>query len=158
MKLKVYVETSIVSYLTARPAKDPVVAAKQECTAAWWARRHEFALFTSMLTAKEAMRGNVFVAERRIKMLDGIPIIAITRACDDVAFSILNAGILPRKAEDDAFHLAVCAVHGMDVLLTWNCKHLANGALIRRIEGVLKKQGLSAPIMCTPEQLPGAIK
>ncbi len=154
MKPKVYLETTIVSYLTARPSRDLVMAANQETTHEWWTdRRGEFDLYVSQLVFEEASAGDSAAALRRIETLQPIARLDITGQ----AFMLgkrLVAGIpLPVKARADALHIAVAAVNGMDYLLTWNCAHIANAALRPRIEEICRIVGCEPPVICTPQEL-----
>ena len=128
MPKSVYLETTIPSYLTARPSRDLLRAAHQGITREWWEdHRGRFDLFASRVVVEEAGRGNPDAARRRLDALDGLPLLEMTEEAFELAQSLLETGVLPRKARIDALHIAVAAVHGMDILLTWNCKHLAGG-------------------------------
>ena len=62
---------------------------------------------------------------------------------------------MPLKAADDALHLAIAAVHGIDFLLTWNCRHLANAEIMGAMAHVLTAEGYRVPVVCTPDELMG---
>ena len=153
MRESVYVETSVVSYLTARAASDPQVAVLQSMTMAWWRRRDQFDVFTSPVVLREAGRGDPELAVRRLDVLKTLTLLELTLDVASVAERLMQAGALPRKAEDDAFHVATAAVNGMDYLLTWNCKHLANAAHRLQIVDILRREGHMPPVICTPEEL-----
>jgi hypothetical protein len=126
-KKTVYIETSIVSYLTARPTSDLLVAAWQKTTVDWWdTQKNRFDLYTSDVTIEEAGRGNPEAAARRLEALAGLPLLPITEAVVVLSKALLQGKALPAKALDDSLHIAISAVHGVDYLLTWNCRHLAN--------------------------------
>jgi len=149
-KSKVYLETTIVSYLVAAPSADLIQAAHQQATRNWWAGRNRFELFVSRAVVTEAGRGNPEAAARRIEALQGIPNLEFGRAVAALAKRLMQSGTLPPKARLDAAHVAV---NGMDYLLTWNLRHLANAALRGKIEGVCRDAGTVPPIICTPEEL-----
>lgn len=151
----VYIETSVVSYLTAHPSRSVVLSAHQTLTLAWWRQRGAFDLRVSQLVLDEAADGNAAMAARRVKALAGIPILPLTAPATSVAADLVVAGALPRKAVVDAFHIGIAAAHHIDFLLTWNCRHLANAAMRGTIERVCRDAGLVAPAICTPEELPG---
>lgn len=153
MSSKVYVETSVVSYLTSFPSRDIVVAAHQQITHAWWASRNLFELYVSEAVLSEARAGDPSAAERRLACVSGLPILTITNDAVDLAGRFLDAGALPRKAFVDALHVAVAAVHGMDFLVTWNCSHIANAQIRAKLEGLCHLHNLQPPTICTPEQL-----
>jgi len=122
---RVYVETSVISYLAARPSGNLVVAGHQQVTRDWWDRRARFELFVSEAVLQEAMRGDGAAARQRAEALEGISILATHPAAESLAVSFITAAALPAKAAIDAIHVALAAVHGMDFLLTWNCTHIA---------------------------------
>jgi predicted nucleic acid-binding protein len=152
-KPKVYVETTILSYLTALPSRDLVLAAHQQLTAEWWQSRDRFALFVSEAVLAEARRGDPSAAARRLQAAEGMEILSVTPEAQSIASALLASAALPRKATIDAIHVAMAAVHGMDFLLTWNCTHIANAIMRPRIEEVCEFNGLRAPVICTPEEL-----
>ena len=133
MKPKVYIETSVPSYLTAWRRRDLVVAGNQETTKEWWDRRNDFELYISEFVLQEASNGDSKAAENRLKSLDGIPEIEITEEVAAIAEKLLLEASLPNKARVDALHIATAAIGGMDYLLTWNCAHIANPAFRFRI-------------------------
>jgi PIN domain len=155
MSSKVYLETSVVSYLTSFPSRDIVVAAHQQITHAWWAKRSTFELFVSEAVLSEAAAGDPNAAGRRLAALTGISILTITSDARDLALHFLDAGALPRKAFLDALHVAVAAVQGMDFLVTWNCSHIANAQIRAKLERLCRSLNLVPPTICTPEQLLG---
>jgi len=150
----VYVETSIVSYLTARPSRDVVLAGHQHTTRRWWRGRRSFRLVISQLVLDEAGAGDPISRTRRLRTLRGIPILSLTDRAAELAAALVRRGALPRKATVDAFHIGIAAAHQIDFLLTWNCKHLANAATRGTIEAVCRSAGLAPPTICTPEELP----
>lgn len=154
MTASVYLETTIPSYLAARPSRDLVTAAHQQLTVEWWqTRRSGFHLYVSELVLQEAALGDTEVAQRRLEHLAGLPSLVITPEAQTLAAAFMASGVLPAKAAADALHLAIAAAHGVDYLLTWNIRHLANAAIRRRIEGICHAAGLPAPVLCTPEEL-----
>lgn len=153
MKSKVYIETSIPSYLTAWRNPNLIMAANQELTKEWWENNHKFDLYLSAVVIQECSYGDTDAAKRRLEVLSGIPEIEITEEVEIFAAILLNKVPLPYKAKIDALHIAVATVGGMDYLLTWNCKHIANATLRSRIEAVCRESGYEPPIICTPQEL-----
>jgi hypothetical protein len=153
MKSKVYLETTIVSYLVASATDDIIQAAHQQVTREWWARRERFDLFVSRPILVEAGRGDTAAAARRLEALAGIPVLTVSRGVTTLASTLIRTGTLPPKARLDAVHVATAAVNGMDYLLTWNLRHLANAAIRGKIEEACRKAGIQPPIICTPEEL-----
>jgi hypothetical protein len=156
VKQGVYIETSIVSYLTARPSRDLILAAHQQVTRQWWeGQREQFRLYVSQFVLDEAGDGDPAAAAMRLKLIKGFTLLPLTDEVRDVATGLLDAGVLPRKAEADAVHIAVATVHEMDVLLTWNCRHLANAVILGSVGRHLRDRGYEVPIICTPDELMG---
>ena len=152
----VYIETSLVSYLTARPSRDLLVAAHQQLTVAWWdEQRTRYELFTSQVVLAEARAGDPDAAQRRLAVLERLPLLDVADTAIALAARLVTEQALPAQAAQDALHLAIACVHGMEYLLTWNCTHLANARLRSRIEQVCRDAGYVPPIICTPEELEG---
>ncbi len=155
-KPNVYIENSVVSYLAARPSRNLVTAAWQRITADWWlARRNDFNLYISELVVAEAERGDPEAAAERLKYLQGIPEVPITREVRDLAEALVSEGALPAKAVADAFHIAAAAVNGIEYLLTWNCRHIDNAELKPLVRSVCAIHGYQCPETCTPQELMG---
>jgi len=144
MKAKVYVETTIISYVAASPSRDLVVAAHQQITGEWWERRDRFELFVSQAVVEEAARGDVAAAARRAALLNGIPVLELGAEVHEFANRLLRTHIVPAKASIDALHIAVAVVNRVDYLVTWNCVHIANAAIRVKIERVCQSAGLRA--------------
>lgn len=155
-KKTVYIETSVVSYLTARPTRDLVAAASQKLTVDWWEmQRNRFDLYTSDVTLEEARKGNPGAAALRIEALSGIPILPATQAVIRLSKLLLQERALPPKALNDAIHIAVSAVHGIHYLLTWNYRHIDNAETKPVIRYVCATHGYDSPEICTPQELIG---
>ena len=154
MKPKVYLETTIPSYLTARPSRDLVTAAHQQITREWWdTRRHAFDLFVSQMVIDEASAGDPDAAARRLEVLAPLSLLAPRAEGADLAQALIEQVPLPIGAAADALHIAIAVVNGMDYLLTWNCTHIANAVLRSQIETVCRSKGFEVPIICTPDEL-----
>ncbi len=154
MREKVYLETTVISYLTAWRSPQLLMAAHQEATRIWWdEQKNSFDIFTSEAVIEEASAGDPEAAQRRLSVLEDIPELDITDNVRDLAKSLLANTPLPEKAQIDALHIAVATVHGMDYLLTWNCCHIANATFRHRIDTVCESAGYQAPILCTPLEL-----
>ena len=153
MKPKVYIETSIPSYLTAWRSRDLIVAANQEITKEWWDSREQFDLYISAFVIQEAGAGNPEAAQKRLEQLDDIPELNITEEVEMFAQVLIQKVPLPEKARIDALHIAVAALSGMDYLLTWNCTHIANAILRPKLEAICREFGYEPPTICTPQEL-----
>jgi hypothetical protein len=156
MKSKVYIETTIVSYLTARPSRDLVIAAHQQITQEWWmGRRPAFELYASQLVVQESSAGEARMAQLRLAALDETLLLNVNQPAVELARMLVEKGPLPEKAAIDALHIAVATVHGMDYLLTWNCKHIANAEMQTAVAAISRVGGYEPPVICTPEELLG---
>lgn len=156
MKPRVYLETTIPSYLVAKPSRDLVIAAHQQITREWWQTRSPlFDLFVSELVLEECRAGDARTAQERLDSLAGIPILPADDAMIEVAETLLAEGPIPRKAAGDAVHIAAATVYGCDYLLTWNCRHIANAEMQRSIRRLFDRHGLELPVICTPEEFMG---
>jgi hypothetical protein len=154
MKPSVYIETTIVSYLTARPTRDVIRRSHQLLTKEWWTtHRDRFDLHTSALVLQEASAGDPSAAVERQQALEHIALLPLSVPTIALAERIADELTLPRRARADALHVAIAAVNGISFLLTWNCRHLANAFLADRIEQVCEGHGILAPRIVTPEQL-----
>ena len=154
MRPKLYIETSIISYLTSDPSRDIVTAARQQLTRDWWkAKRTNFDLYISEFVLTEARAGDQRLAALRLAALQGIQEIKLTETAERLASTFLSRGTLPQKAAVDALHIAVAVSGGIDYLLTWNFKHLANAALRSSIERLCRAHGYEPCIICTSEEL-----
>ena len=149
-----YVETSVISYRTARRSRDIVIAAHQQLTRRWWRSRSSYRLFVSQIVRDEAGVGDQAARLRRLRVLRGIPALAVTDQATRLAGELVRRGALPRQATVDAFHIGVAAAHQIEYLVTWNCKHIANATMRGTIEAICRSAGLTPPIICTPEELP----
>jgi predicted nucleic acid-binding protein len=156
MKPKLYIETSFISYLTARPNRDLIVSAQQQVSREWWENRHSlFEMYISQLVIQEAGNGNKEAAAKRLKSLENIPLLDLRVEALDLAEKFVRSNALPEKASEDALHIAVAAIYGLDYLLTWNCKHIANAEIQKGISRVSFEEGYELPIICTPYELMG---
>lgn len=152
----VYVETSIVSHATAWPSLDIAAAALQHQARQWWATESaKFYLVTSQLVITEASAGDPNAAAERLKLLDGIPLVALDPEVDSLANLILAKHLMPQSAGADAVHVAAAAIAGVNYLLTQNCKHIANAHELPRVYRLLDEQGYGNLLICTPAEFLG---
>jgi hypothetical protein len=152
----VYIETTIVSYLVAGPSTNVITTGQQQATRDWWRLRRElFQCVTSDETIAEAARGDATFARLRLDALASLPSFPITTEAGDLAAEFLRTGALPSTVRSDALHLAVASIARTDYLLTWNCRHLANAQILRRLEREAVRFGWNLPTVCTPLELMG---
>jgi hypothetical protein len=154
VKPTVYLETTIVSYLTARPSRDLIVAAHQQVTAEWWETvRPNTKCFVSSFVIQEVSRGEEAAAQRRLSSISGFPVLDLNEPIRELAEKYFTAIDIPEKARIDAFHLAVAVWHRIDYVLSWNCKHIASGRVRRTLHGINDELRITTPVICTPEEL-----
>jgi predicted nucleic acid-binding protein len=154
MKRRVYIETSVISYLTARPSNDSIKSACQHITRLWWDMgRTSVLAFISPYVVEEASAGDPLAALERIEVLRAVPVLPIAPEILDLAEFLLLGGGLPPKARLDALHIACAAYHEIDVLLTWNCTHIANPTKLPVMRGLCAAKGYKLPELVTPFEL-----
>ncbi len=154
MKPKVYLETTVISYLTSQPSRDIITAAHQQATQEWWSeRRDRFDVFVSQIVIQEAGSGDSEAVKRRLKAIEEITEIEVTPDAVALAQAFVTEGVVPATAAVDALHIGVATINGMDYLLTWNLKHIANAAMRNAISEACRQHGYEPPIICTPEEL-----
>ena len=156
MKKRVYLETSIISYLASRPSRDLITAANQQISLEWWERRRlDFELVASRYVWVEAELGDAQAAQGRLAFLEQVIELPLSIEVEPLADALCRRGALPAKARLDALHVAAAAVAGVDHLLTWNCTHIANAETLPLIEAVCREQGFEPPRISTPLELLG---
>jgi hypothetical protein len=151
---KVYLETTIPSYLVGRPSRDLIVAAHQQITLDWWSQaRAKFDLFISEAVLEEIRGGDPSMAARRLKIVEGLPILSLRDNVRDLVRIYDGQLGLPPHARADVLHIAFAVSYELDYLLTWNCKHIANGRVIQRLGDLNLRLGRATPVIVTPEEL-----
>ena len=156
MKDKVYIETTVFSYLATHPSRDLIVAGHQKSTHKWLQeRRRDFYLFCSQLVVQEASAGDSRAAARRLRFLREVPVLVATEAIGELARQLTRSGGIPSEAPEDAVHVAYAVIHGMDYLVTWNCRHIANAQIRNNLSATCSMMGYQLPVICTPEELLG---
>ena len=152
----VYLETTVVGSVAGWIHPNPDIASRQHKTRRWWATaKSEYRLFISQLLLDECGAGDPTAAQERIDEIAGLPRLDITDDVRDLANALMAANAIPRSEPRDALHVAIAAAHGVEYLVTWNFKHIANATLRTRINEVIRDNGYEPPIICTPEELAG---
>ena len=152
-------QVMVISYLTARPSGDLIVAAWQKTTMDWWeTQQSRFDVYVSDVVLEEAGRGDAKAATRRLRALAGIPVLALTDGVVLLSRELIRTGAVPAKALDDALHIAISAFHGIDYLLTWNCRHIDNAEVKPIMRSACAAKGYTCPEICTPQELMGVVK
>lgn len=150
----IYLETTIVGNLAGRLHPDPLIAARQTVTRQWWATAGRiYRLLASELVIDECSAGDPTAANERLSLLDDVELLDMSAAVEDLADALVANGAVPASQPRDALHIAIAAVHGVQYLVTWIFKHIANPMLQTRIAAVCRDNGFEPPVICTPEQL-----
>jgi predicted nucleic acid-binding protein len=154
MAKSVYIETSVVSYYTARPSRDVVVAARQEATRNLWPKLvDEYESFVSVLVREEATKGEVEQSALRLQAIHLFPMLDVDEAAQTLASKIIEGHGIPQEYPEDALHLALAAINGLDVLVTWNFAHLNNPFTRMMIRQIVENAGYQCPEICSPDEL-----
>src|SRR5207247_1878238 len=152
--MRIYIESTIPSYVVARPARDLLQAARQQLTRDWWdLKREQHGLFISQVVLDEIAGGEAAMAKQRVALVGGIPVVRATHEVEALTQGILDSGVLPPDADRDAAHIALATVHEMDILLTWNCRHIANVFIQAKLRKLADVAGYNLTVICTPEEL-----
>lgn len=156
MKQTVYIESSIISYLTSRPNRDVIIAGRQAITLDWWENnRHRFDLRISILVEEEISKGDPLAAQLRLERISEIPSLSISDEAIRIADLLLTNGAVPKGSEEDALHIGIAAAQGANYLLTWNFKHINNAETKEEIIRIVEFCGYACPQLCSPEELGG---
>jgi predicted nucleic acid-binding protein len=151
---KVYIETTIPSYLTSKASDDVIAAARQQITKEWWEiESPSYDLYVSEVVRVECSKGNFDAAKKRIAVLEGIPNLELNDEIALLAQEIFEKLSIPDKARDDALHIAIACFHDVDYLLSWNFKHIVNASMIRKLRDLINQTEYTMPQICTPEEL-----
>lgn len=154
MKPRVYIETTVVSYVAARPSRDVAKAARQEVSRVWWREAaNRFDLVVSDLVREEAAAGDPAAARTRLELLAPLPVLEPSTDAQVLAQDFLTARALPTQAAQDAAHIAIAVCNSSDFLVTWNIRHIANAETRSQVERVCRDSGYEPTLICTPEEL-----
>ena len=156
MNKSVYIESSVISYLTARPSRDLVIAGHQALTAEWWnERRLRYDVYVSPLVVEEISAGDASAAEERLRVIADIPSVTIAAEAESLASALLDANAVPANSGRDALHVAIAATQGIDYLIMWNFRHINNASTRTMVVNVVSDFGLVCPVLCSSEELMG---
>ena len=154
MKPTVYIETTVIGYLTSWPRTDVTVAGHQSTTREWWRGAPDrFHLIASQLVVQECAAGDQQAAQDRMVALKNLSLVPTTSEAEQLAEALIAGHAVPESHPEDALHIALAAAHGIQYLVTWNFRHIANAAVRLAIEQVCRRAGYEPPVICTPEEL-----
>ncbi len=150
----VYIESSVVSYITARPSRDVVTSARQAITIEWWEEYKEsFDIYISELVIEEISYGNSIAAQKRLLVVEEIPILETTGNAIKLAKILISKNAVPETSVEDALHIGIATIQSTDFLLTWNFKHINNANTRDKIHEIIVQLGYKCPVLCSPEEL-----
>ena len=153
-KLSVYLETSVISYLTSKPSQNIVTLANQQVTRQWWEKeRNLYDLFISGSVLDEISQGDAKASSSRLEKVKEIKVLSIDNQVQELSNLFIESRLIPPKSYEDALHLSYTIVQKIDILLTWNCKHLANLEILRMLQNICNPLNLTLPDICTPYML-----
>ena len=156
MKEKIYLETSVISYYSARPSRDVIVLAHQAITRSWWPiALKQYDIYISEVVIEEMSMGDPEAASKRIESVNEFAELKLSEDVERMADVYMREFEIPKKAFRDTLHLAFSSVHNIDYLVTWNCAHLANVHVIKKVRRINTEFDMPIPIICTPEEFEG---
>ena len=154
MKKRIYVETTVVSYLTARPSRDILVAGHQEATRELWPHLSStYETYISALVFEEAGKGDSAQAKMRLTAIEPFLMLDIDDEARTLAQKIIAGKAVPAEYPEDALHIAIAAVNGIEVILTWNFAHMNNPFTRKMVRRIIETEGYECPEICSPEEL-----
>ncbi len=154
MKQSVYLETTIISYLAARPSRDLIVAGHQQITLEWWEKvSPKCQCYVSEVVIEESEKGDIEVSKKRLDLISDFQVLAVNEEIKKIASIFFEHLRIPEKSRLDSFHLATACWYKMDYLLSWNCKHIVSGSVRKLLNEINEELKIYIPIICTPEEL-----
>ena len=153
-KPKVYVETTVVSYLVARPSHDTTLASRQQATRQLWEEHFDnFDFIISNVVVSEVREGDPIAAQRRLEVLANLTVLDMSPEANTLAQNLMDAGAVPENLRPDAQHIAIATVNNIEYLISWNYKHIVNEMKRQLINQVCRASGFQPPLLCTPAEL-----
>ncbi len=153
-KPRAYIETTIPSYIIGSDSRDLIILEHQIFTRDWWkVAWNKYALHISETVILEIKAGNPELAEQRIQLIKGLPILSLNECIESLVSKYMEHFHFPDKLLNDMFHVAFATCYQMDYIVTWNCRHIANPFTQRQLDRLNSSLGFQTPLLCTPEQL-----
>jgi predicted nucleic acid-binding protein len=154
MKKRLYIETTVVSYLTVKPSRDIIIAGHQGATRDIWPELSvKFETYVSALVFEEARKGDRDQAQLRVAAIESFPMLDIDDDARILAETIIAKKGIPSQYPEDALHIAVAAVNGIEIVVTWNFAHLNNPFIRKILRRIIEDEGYECPEICSPEEL-----
>ncbi|MCX6348093.1 MAG: type II toxin-antitoxin system VapC family toxin [Candidatus Aureabacteria bacterium] len=156
MKRKVYIDTTVVSYYTGRASRDVVIAGHQQSTQDFWPLLSMDLLpHVSALVVKEAGKGDPEEAQKRLDAIRSFSVLRTTSEAERLAQEILDGHGIPAEYPEDALHIAVAAMGGMEFIVTWNFAHMNNPFTKMMIRQAVENAGYECPEIVSPDAFLG---
>ena len=156
MGTKIYIETSVVSYYTSKASRDVVIAGHQQATLDFWPLfSGNLSPYISALVVQESSRGNTEMSQKRLNAIKSFPVLPTTPESEQLAQTIIDNHGIPKKYPEDALHIAIAAMAGMDFIVTWNFSHINNPFTKLKIRRLVEETGFECPEIVTPEAFVG---
>lgn len=153
-KPTVYLETSVISYYVGKPSRDLITLAHQHLTVMWWEKAlSKVEGYVSEFIMSEVAKGDPLASKKRLEVCNQFPVLATTPDLESLSEIYFKSLGIPEAAKLDAYHIACATIFNLDYLLTWNCAHIANAVMKKRIEKINRSFGFETPVICTPEEL-----
>ena len=154
IKSKVYVETTVVSYLAARPSHDVALAARQQATQQLWTEYADtFEFMVSDIVLTEISQGDAMAAQRRLELLEGLLVLDMTPEAMILVDNLIDSGAVPKQSRPDAQHIAIATLNSIEYLISWNYKHIVNETKRNLVNEVCRASGFQPTNLCTPAEL-----
>ena len=158
MKQRVYVETSVISYLAARPSADAINATRQYFSYQLWQKRVAVDLLISDAVMAEVRIGDEQAVRSRLVYCDTLALLDVHADVENLTQFLLRKKAIPAKAFTDAVHIAIAALHEVQFIASWNFRHIVGAVARRNIELALTEFGAFVPVIATPEEILEGLK
>jgi len=150
---KIYIETTIISYATSRVSRDVIVASRQLASRILLDKCSDFEAYISVLVLAEIESGDTKRATMRCEVVSHFPVLQVTEQAEHLADRLIHAKAVPERFKEDALHLAIAAVNGIDVIVTLNFAHINNPFTLGKIRGLVESCGYRFPEVSSPDAL-----
>lgn len=158
MKPRIYVETSVISYLAARPSADAINATRQHFSYQLWQKREQMQLLVSDAVISEVQTGDAEAVNNRMVYCNALPLLDAPAHAEVLAHHLIRKKAVPIKAFTDAVHIAIASVHEIRFIASWNFRHIVGAVARRNIELALAEAEAYVPVIATPEEILESLK
>ncbi len=158
MQLRVYVETSVISYLAARPSADAINETRQHFSCQSWKKRAQLDLLAADAVLAEVRIGDNDAVVNRMVYCKTLTLLDLHSGVEDLARHLIRRKAVPGKAFTDAAHNAIAALHKVQFIASWNFRHIVSALARRNIEHALIDLVPRVPVIATPEEMLESLK